>query len=138
MQGTIESYDSKTQAGVVKTETGSYDFNIDNWQEELLLPEAGDDVNFEIQDGKIDSISLVGAYLEQLEPVKSRVIAGVLGLVLGLVGAHRFYLGYYVIGTAQLIVTALTLGYGLLWGFVEGFLILSGNMNKDAKGRPLK
>ncbi len=138
MLGTIESYDSKSQTGVINSVADRYAFHIDNWQEEELVPEKGDEVNFEENDGEVVTISLVGSYSAQLDPVKSRVIAGLLGLILGGVGAHRFYLGYYTIGIMQLIVTGLTLGFGLLWGFLEGFLILSGNMNKDAKGRPLK
>jgi TM2 domain-containing membrane protein YozV len=137
MLGTIESYDSKSQTGVIKSEDGHYAFHIDNWQEEEL-PENNDDVSFEEKDGEIYTVSLVGAYLSQQDPVKSRIIAGLLGMGLGAIGAHRFYLGFYTIGIAQIVVTALTLGYGVLWGFIEGVLLLSGNMDKDAKNRPLK
>lgn len=69
---------------------------------------------------------------------KSKVVAGVLGIVLGEWGVHRFYLGYVGIGIAQIIVTIFTMGIGGIWGFIEGILILTGSMNKDAKGRPLK
>lgn len=137
MLGTIESYDSKSQTGVINSKKDHYAFHIDDWQEEEL-PENNDDVYFEEKDGEIYTVSLVGAYMAHLEPVKSRIIAGLLALVLGAIGAHRFYLGYYTIGIAQIIVTTLTLGYGLMWGFVEGILLLSGNMDKDAKNRPLK
>jgi hypothetical protein len=137
MLGTIESYDSKSQTGVIKSKEDDYAFHINDWQEEEL-PDDGDEVVFEEKDGEIYTVSLVGANFAQLEAVKSRTIAGLLGLILGAVGAHRFYLGYYVIGILQLIVTVVTLGFGLLWGFIEGFLILTGNINKDAKGRPLK
>lgn len=72
------------------------------------------------------------------EPVKSRLAAGLLGIFVGEFGVHRFYLGYVGVGVIQIIVTLITFGIGGLWGFIEGILILTGAMNKDAEGRPLK
>jgi TM2 domain-containing membrane protein YozV len=70
---------------------------------------------------------------------KSRIAAGILGILLGGLGIHRFYLGYVGIGIAQIAVTIVTLGVGSIWGLVEGILILTGNgITKDAKGRPLR
>jgi len=68
-----------------------------------------------------------------------------LGIFLGGLGIHRFYLGYTAIGIIQVVVTVslgiLTCGIGAvaghLWGMVEGILILTGQINKDAQGRPL-
>ncbi len=137
MLGKIKSYDEKNQMGVISSKQEEYAFHIDDWDEDVS-PEDGDEVIFEENDGEIGRVSLLGAKLPKPEPVKSRIIAGLLGLILGAVGAHRFYLGYYRIGIYQIIFTAVTMGYGLLWGFVEGFLIISGNFDKDAKGRPLK
>lgn len=69
---------------------------------------------------------------------KSKVTAGVLGILLGGFGVHRFYLGYTGIGIAQIVVTIFTLGIGSIWGLVEGILILTGSIDKDASGQPLK
>ena len=70
---------------------------------------------------------------------KSKLAAGVLGIVLGGLGVHRFYLGYIGIGVAQVIVTICTAGIGALWGLVEGILILAGStITTDAEGNPLK
>ena len=72
------------------------------------------------------------------EPPKSRLVAGLLGIFLGGLGIHRFYLGYTGIGITQIIVTCITFGWGSLWGFIEGILILVGSgITKDAKGQPL-
>ena len=73
-----------------------------------------------------------------VEPVKSKLAAGLLGIFLGELGIHRFYLGYIGIGIVQIIVTIVTFGIGGLWGIIEGILILAGSMDKDAKGRPLR
>jgi len=73
----------------------------------------------------------------QEENGKSRLAAGLLGIFLGGLGIHRFYLGYTAIGIIQIVVTFITLGFGALWGFIEGIMILAGGINKDAHGLPL-
>ncbi len=70
--------------------------------------------------------------------LKSKLVAGLLGIFVGELGIHRFYLGYTGIGIAQILVTIFTFGIGGLWGFIEGILILTGSFKKDAQGRPLK
>lgn len=67
---------------------------------------------------------------------KSKLIAGLLGLFLGGLGIHNFYLGYNGKAIAQIILSLF--GIGAIWGFIEGILILTGSINKDAKGVPLK
>jgi len=70
--------------------------------------------------------------------LKSKVAAGVLGILLGGFGVHRFYLGFVGIGIAQIAVTIVTFGIGAIWGFIEGILILTGGIDRDAQGRPLR
>lgn len=79
------------------------------------------------------------------EALKSKMAAGLLGVFLGALGIHRFYLGYTAIGVAQLVLALLgvvTCGITTLaawiWGLIEGILILTGTIDKDAQGRPLK
>jgi TM2 domain-containing membrane protein YozV len=70
---------------------------------------------------------------------KSKLAAGLLGILLGGWGVHRFYLGYIGIGIAQILVTICTCGFGALWGFIEGILIFAGqSITTDAAGRPLQ
>lgn len=78
-------------------------------------------------------------YYQMPSNQKSRVIAGLLGVLLGGLGIHRFYLGYTGIGIAQILVTVFTLGLGSLWGFIEGIMILVGTQSfqTDANGVPL-
>ncbi len=68
---------------------------------------------------------------------KSKVIAGVLQIVLGSFGVGRFYMGNYGMAIAQILVTWLTLGIGAIWPFVDGIMILVGNP-RDTQGRPLR
>ncbi len=69
---------------------------------------------------------------------KSKMTAGLFGIFLGGWGVHRFYLGHVGIGIAQIAVTLCTCGLGAIWGLIEGILILTGNINADAEGRPLR
>lgn len=75
---------------------------------------------------------------------KSRTTAGILGILLGFVGAHRFYLGDKGWGGLQVAVFLLTfpLTFGLvgLWGVIEGIMILckANTFSRDASGVPLK
>lgn len=78
--------------------------------------------------------------------LKSRLAAGLLGVLLGSLGIHRFYLGYTTIGVCQLLLTLVvsipTCGLSALaayiWGLVEGIMILTGSINRDFYDRPLK
>ena len=76
---------------------------------------------------------------------KSRLVAGLLGIFLGALGIHRFYLGYTGVGVAMLLMTLLSFGLFAvvtsIWGLVEGILYLTaktGRYSHDATGRPLR
>ncbi|MFF2245953.1 TM2 domain-containing protein [Arthrobacter sp. NPDC058130] len=75
---------------------------------------------------------------------KSRLVAGLLGIFLGGLGVHRFYLGYTTIGIIQILLTVFvgifTFGLVALWGFVEGIMIFAGAsyFRNDATGIPLR
>jgi TM2 domain-containing membrane protein YozV len=97
------------------------------------------------------------------QSVRSRLVAACLGVLLGGLGAHRFYLGFWRIGWVQLLVTlgpvlivlaVAKIGgvgidegvvltavgvsiVGVLWGLIEGVVIFVGGIDRDAQGRPL-
>jgi len=68
---------------------------------------------------------------------KQKLVAGLLGILLGGFGVHSFYLGNTQKGIIQIVVTLVTCGLGSLWGLIEGIMILTGNINTDANGVPL-
>ncbi len=82
---------------------------------------------------------------------RSKVVAGLLGIFLGGLGIHRFYLGYTGIGLLMLVLCVLGGSVGLvcipvpcvgggfvwLWGLVEGIICLCGGM-RDADGLELR
>lgn len=75
---------------------------------------------------------------------------GLLGIFLGGLGVHNFYLGYIGKAVAQLILTLvgsifacflfplIAVGASSIWGLVEGILILAGSINVDGHNVPLK
>lgn len=69
---------------------------------------------------------------------KSKLAAGLLGIFLGCIGVHNFYLGFTGKAVAQLLISVLSCGslsvVSCIWGLIEGIMILAGNINKDAKG----
>lgn len=73
---------------------------------------------------------------------KSKLVAGLLGIFLGSIGVHNFYLGYTGKAVAQLLISVLTCGAGAavtgIWGVIEGIMLLCGKIDKDGKGNPLK
>lgn len=73
---------------------------------------------------------------------KSKMAAGLFGILLGAFGVHNFYLGYTGKAVAQLLISLLSCGVlaavSSIWGLVEGIMILSGSIKTDAKGIPLK
>jgi len=64
-----------------------------------------------------------------IQPESKRVLAGVLGIVLGVFGLHKFVLGYTTQGIIMLLISVLSFGIlaGLsgLIGLVEGIVYLT-------------
>ncbi len=58
-----------------------------------------------------------------------RVLAGILGILIGALGIHKFVLGYTKEGIIMLLVTILTCGFGGMItgiiGLIEGILYLT-------------
>jgi hypothetical protein len=89
-----------------------------------------------------NSTEQVNTTVTNVKPAgKSKIIAALLGIFLGVFGVHNFYLGYTGKAVAQLLITVLTCGLGAIaseiWGIVEGIMILTGSINTDAEGNPL-
>jgi TM2 domain-containing membrane protein YozV len=54
-----------------------------------------------------------------------KVMAGVLGIVLGGFGVHRFYLGDTKGGILRIVITVVTCGAGGIVGLIEGIIYLT-------------
>ncbi len=63
---------------------------------------------------------------------EKKVPAGVLGILLGWLGIHKFYLGYTKEGIIQ-IVLSLACGIGGIIGLIEGIIYLTKSDEEFAK-----
>jgi len=54
-----------------------------------------------------------------------KILAGILGIVVGGFGVHKFVLGYTTEGIIQLVITLVTCGAGSIIGLVEGIIYLT-------------
>lgn len=79
-------------------------------------------------------------------PQKSRLAAGILGILTGTLGLHNFYLGNNQRALTQILLSTLgsivTCGISaiivMVWGVVEGVQILEHKINMDGNGIQLK
>ena len=87
---------------------------------------------FQIDDGST-TCPICGAAVQTVKPAgKSKVAAGVLGILLGWIGVHNFYLGYTKKAVLQLLLTIGAMVIGAVGGFIAtlltaiyiGFLLL--------------
>ncbi len=145
MQGQILDYSIQTNEGVISGEDGSrYTFAGSAWSDSTP-PTRGMRVDFEVQGtdavgvyralgGGGDGVDLSTMF--SASGAKSRTVAGVLGIVLGSLGVHKFYLGNTVPGIIHVgvtgggiflfivaaILSAAFYGFGIIIGGLFGLL----------------
>ena len=89
---------------------------------------------------EIDTFNDKGGFLWGLFGANAP-IAGLMGIFLGYFGVHNFYLGYIGKAVCQLLITILSCfilsPISLIWGLIEGILIIAGNIDVDGKGNKL-
>ena len=54
-----------------------------------------------------------------------KVLAGIMGIIFGGLGVHKFILGYTSEGIIQLVVSIITCGIFSIVGFIEGIIYLT-------------
>lgn len=54
-----------------------------------------------------------------------KILAGVMGILFGSLGIHKFVLGYTTEGIIQLVVSVVTCGLAGIIGFIEGIIYLT-------------
>jgi len=62
---------------------------------------------------------------EQIPGAEKKIVAGILGILLGGLAIHKFYLGYTKTAIIQLVVSMVTCGLGSLIGLIEGIIYLT-------------
>ena len=111
MQGTILDFSIQSNAGAISGDDGNrYTFNGAEWKESRP-PTRGTIVDFAIEDGQAKSIYKSVRAIRAED--KSKVTAGLLALLLGGIGAHKFYLGHTGLGVLFLLTN--TVGFLITW-----------------------
>ena len=59
------------------------------------------------------------------QPENKKVVAGILAILIGSLGVHKFVLGYTKEGILQIILTFGTCGVGSIVGLIEGIIYLT-------------
>lgn len=62
---------------------------------------------------------------QPVQQENKKVICGVLGILLGGLGVHKFVLGYTTEGIIQLVIGVVTCGLGGIIGLIEGIIYLT-------------
>lgn len=62
---------------------------------------------------------------ENIPGAEKKIPAGILGILIGSLGVHRFYLGDTKGGLIRLAISVVTCGLGGIIGFIEGILYLT-------------
>ena len=56
---------------------------------------------------------------------EKKIVAGILGILLGGLGVHRFYLGDVTGGILRIVISFVTCGAGHVIGLIEGIIYLT-------------
>lgn len=61
----------------------------------------------------------------QIPGAEKKLVAGILGILIGYLGIHKFYLGYQKEGIIQLIIGICTCGISGIISLIEGIIYLT-------------
>lgn len=132
MKGRVLNFD--INKGIIAGDDGNrYEFVKMDFKSEVD-PVAGDEVDFVIQEGQAKEVFTSKAAV--VPSSKSKVAAGLLGIFLGGLGIHKFYIGCTTAGVIMLLIWLF--GFVLfgfpsmiiaLIGFIEGIIYLVKNDN---------
>ena len=132
MQGNILSFTVQQGQGLISGDDGQrYTFTGAEWRENAP-PHPGERVDFQPEGTQALAVYWVmGSGVGVLGARKSKIAAGLLGIFLGSLGIHKFYLGFTTPGVILLLCG--TLGWFLvlpgfaaaLIGLIEGIIYLT-------------
>ena len=134
MQGRILEFSIQTNTGIISGNDGSrYYFSGAEWKTNGV-PVRGMTVDFEKEENQAKNVYV--AFGSATASSKNKLAAGLLGIFLGGLGIHKFYLGFTGPGLVFLLVN--TVGLAICWiflfipniilwviGFVEGIIYLT-------------
>ncbi|MGI9056593.1 MAG: TM2 domain-containing protein [Pyrinomonadaceae bacterium] len=66
-----------------------------------------------------------GMNQQQIPGADKKMLAGLMGILFGGFGVHKFVLGYTTEGLIQIAITIVTCGVGSIVGLIEGIIYLT-------------
>lgn len=110
----------------------------ENTEEVKFCPDCGQ--NLAEGEKVYGGVDIEGDKVVEEQPPKSALAGGLLGILLGTLGIHNFYLGYTGKAIVQLVlgVTGVLSPVSAIWGLIEGIMILTGSINVDGHGNKIK
>lgn len=136
-KGTVLEYSVQTNSGTIAGDNSvRYGFDGREWRSQTVFSTAGMRVDFVLVGNAVSSIYPMGGNGVLATGTASgrqcdRLVAGLLGIFLGSLGIHKFYLGYQTEGIILLLCG--TIGWFLIFpgacatiiGLIEGIVYLS-------------
>lgn len=110
MRGELLNYDVNTAEGIISGEDGNrYKFKGVDLREDAAKLRKGMVLDFDQQDGAASDIYIAGKAIgtgtsSGAVGSKSNIAAGILAILLGGLGVHKFYLGYHGAGIITLLI----------------------------------
>lgn len=117
MKGQVLDYAVQTNSGLISGEDGKrYTFNGSDWNMDTV-PVRGMTVDF-VPEGEsaIAIYKAMGSAAAGAPGQKNKMAAGLLAILLGGIGIHKFYLGFTGPGLVYLLVN--TVGFLVTWIFL--------------------
>lgn len=145
MRGKVLSYQDLEGNGVISGDDGKrYSFLRGDLQDGVRTVRVGADVDFQIDGDKATGVYVMSgggsaaadSINEAVEAFssgdKNKIVAGILAIILGALGIHKFYLGMTQAGIIMLLVSVVgSIAFGLgpmvmaIIGLVEGIIYLT-------------
>ena len=112
MKGKVLDYNIQESKGIMSGDDGKrYSFSNSEWKVNIS-PKSNQIVDFEIDGQNAKEIYIHSSSGVASGNSSSKIVAGILAILLGGLGVHRFYLGWTAAGIVMLLV------------FVFGFILL--------------
>ena len=125
MRGRVLRYSVQENAGVISGDDGRrYTFEGPQWREQAS-PSQEMQVDFKVgqEPNRAEDVYVINS-VTPFVGRKSKIVAGVLAIVLGPIGVHKFYLGYYKQGGVLVGLTILSFIVSVLLSAVPSGLSL--------------
>jgi TM2 domain-containing membrane protein YozV/cold shock CspA family protein len=105
MRGKVIAYNDTDGQGLISGDDGRrYPFVRGALGSGVRVARPGQEVDFQVNGNQADAIYVIGGQTGQIG-AKSKILAGILALLLGGLGIHKFYIGANGAGLIMLLVS---------------------------------